>query len=128
MSGVSDISLRALVMCGSSAEAQELTHSARYTAEITLDSISWTCSSFLCVPKLTSSETSVILILLTAAGTDFSLVCQSLFGFCLYLSRFSLQFSVRFRSILPLNVNSAHRSSFLLSLFLITVSAVINSC
>lgn len=41
MSGVSDISCRALVSIGSSAAlmVQELTHSAKNIAEITLDSI-----------------------------------------------------------------------------------------
>lgn len=48
MSGVSDISFRALVMYGSSADitAQELTHSAKYRAEITLDSISSTTTHY----------------------------------------------------------------------------------
>lgn len=111
MSGVSDISFRALVMCGSSAEVagQELTHSATYRAEITLDSISYTplnaLLSFFLVSLIFLKLTQlypvfnlwVILTLITAAGTDFFLLdypfeslCSSLLLFLESVSHYSV--------------------------------------
>ena len=120
MSGVSDISFRALVMNESSAAmlAQELTHRAKHTAEITLESISSTfthCTHsallFLWVFRLsylfawsqdyTTWPFWLILILPTAAVTDLFLLCQSpvvQFLVRIYLicrsHQFSLEFSV----------------------------------
>lgn len=106
MSGVSDISCRALVMCGSSAkvETQELTHSIKYTVEITLNSIflSFTQANL----PFSFSFVSLNLLLCRVFQTSV---------FCLFFLT------------MHWNVISPYRSSSIFGLFLITASPVISA-